>query len=80
LCPDAVDALIRSQLINLYEYDKYLAASLEAGTNPAVLSFVMFLAKVYLIDDRSVVLLINVPSNHLIPPWVPNFARETTNL
>jgi hypothetical protein len=52
-----VDALIRSQLINLYEYDKYLAASLEAGTNPAVLSFVMFLAKVYLIDDRSVVLI-----------------------
>ena len=48
-----MDSLIRSQLINLFEYDKYLAASLEAATNPAVLSFAMILAKIYLIDDRS---------------------------
>jgi hypothetical protein len=49
---DAVDALIRSQLIHLFDYDKYLAASLETATNPAVINFAMILAKIYLIDDR----------------------------
>jgi hypothetical protein len=47
-----VDALIRSQLIHLFDYDKYLAASLETATNPAVINFAMILAKIYLIDDR----------------------------
>ena len=28
---DAVDALIRSSLINLFEYDKYLAAAMDTG-------------------------------------------------
>ena len=47
-----MDALIRSQLIHLFDYDKYLAASLETATNPAVINFAMILAKIYLIDDR----------------------------
>jgi CCR4-NOT transcription complex subunit 1 len=49
---DAVDILIRSTLVNLFEYDKFLAACLE-GNNPQALSFAMILAKIYLIDDRS---------------------------
>merc|ERR1719334_2732658 len=50
---DAVDALIRSNLINLYEYDKFLAASMENGHNGSVINFAMMLVKIYLIDDRS---------------------------
>ena len=50
---DAVDALIRSSLINLYEYDKYLAAAMENGHNGSVINFAMMLVKIYLIDDRS---------------------------
>lgn len=50
---DAVDILIRSQLVNLFDYDKFLAACLEGGNNPGALNFAMFLAKIYLIDDRS---------------------------
>ncbi len=52
-----MDALIRSQLINLFDYDKYLAASLEAATNPAILNFAMILTKIYLIDDRWVAII-----------------------
>jgi len=50
---DAVDVLIRSSLINLYEYDKYPAAAMESGHNGSVINFAMMLAKIYLIDDRS---------------------------
>jgi len=50
---DAVDALIRSQLINLFDYDKFLASCLEGGSNPQTINFAMILAKIYLIDDRS---------------------------
>ena len=50
---DAVDALIRSSLINLFEYDKYLAAAMETGRDPGVINFAMMLVKIYLIDDRS---------------------------
>ena len=49
---DAVDSLIRSNLVNLFEYDKYLAACMENGTN-SVIQFAMMLVKIYLIDDRS---------------------------
>ena len=49
---DAIDSLIRSNLINLFEYDKYLAACVESG-GAAVTQFAMMLAKIYLIDDRS---------------------------
>lgn len=49
---DAVDSLIRSNLINLYEYDKCLAACMESGTT-SVIQFAMMLVKIYLIDDRS---------------------------
>merc|ERR1719334_3077589 len=50
---DAVDALIRSSLINLYEYDKFLATAMENGHNGSVINFAMMLVKIYLIDDRS---------------------------
>merc|ERR1719186_523680 len=49
---DAVDCLIRSNLINLHDYDKYLAACMENGTS-SVIQFAMMLVKIYLIDDRS---------------------------
>jgi len=53
---DAVDVLIRSSLINLYEYDKYLAAAMESGHNAMMLAnFAMMLAKIYLIDDCSII-------------------------
>ena len=39
--------------MNLFDYDKFLAATLEGGNNPQALNFAMFLAKYYLIDDRS---------------------------
>jgi CCR4-NOT transcription complex subunit 1 len=50
---DAVDALIRSNLVNLFEYDKYLANAMENGHNGSVINFAMMLVKIYLIDDRS---------------------------
>ena len=49
---DAIDTLIRSSLVNLFEYDKYLAACIENG-GAAVTNFAMMLVKIYLIDDRS---------------------------
>ena len=49
---DAIDALIRSNLVNLFEYDKYLAACMDNGTT-SVIQFAMMLVKIYLIDDRS---------------------------
>merc|ERR1719402_2098065 len=49
---DAIDALIRSSLVNLFEYDKYLAACMDNGT-ASVIQFAMMLVKIYLIDDRS---------------------------
>merc|ERR1719312_1171967 len=49
---DAIDALIRSSLVNLFEYDKYLAACMDNGT-ASVIHFAMMLVKIYLIDDRS---------------------------
>jgi len=50
---DACDALVRSSLINLYEYDKYLAACMDGGNNITAINFAMMLVKIYLIDDRS---------------------------
>merc|ERR1712038_2058917 len=49
---DAVDSLIRSSLVNLFEYDKCLAACMENGST-SVIQFAMMLVKIYLIDDRS---------------------------
>jgi len=53
---DTVYVLIRSSLINLYEYNKYLAAAMESGHNAMMLAnFAMMLAKIYLIDNRSII-------------------------
>ena len=43
---DAVDALIRSQLVNLFDYDKFLAACLEGekDTNRQTIRQTLFLA------------------------------------
>ena len=45
----SVDSLIKSNLINLYEF---LAAFMESGKT-SVTQFAMMLVKIYLIDDRS---------------------------
>ena len=51
--PDAVDCLIRSGMVNLFEYDKHLANAVGEGNNQIALAFAMHLCKMYLIDDRS---------------------------
>ena len=52
--PDAVDCLIRSGMVNLFEYDKHLASAIGDGSNNQIaLAFAMHLCKMYLIDDRS---------------------------
>ena len=47
-----MDCLIRSGLVNLFEYDKHLACAVE-GQNQIATAFAMHLCKMYLIDDRS---------------------------
>ena len=49
---DAIDTLIRSNLVNLFEYDKYLAACMDNGST-SFIKFTIMLIKIYLIDDRS---------------------------
>ena len=45
---------MQSGLVNLFEYDKHLAASMGAGgENPLATNFAMNICKIYLIDDRS---------------------------
>ena len=39
--------------MNLFEYDKHLAASMAGGDNPPATNFAMNICKIYLIDDRS---------------------------
>ena len=68
----------RSTLVNLFDYDKFLAATLEGGNNPQALNFAMFLAKVYLIDDRSNAQLIEsdlfgtLEVSNSFPVWLGN--------
>ena len=50
--PDAADCLIRSGLVQLFEYDKHLATAVEAN-NTIATAFAMHICKMYLIDDRS---------------------------
>jgi CCR4-NOT transcription complex subunit 1 len=50
---DAVDILIRSGLVALFDYDKHLAQVMANGENTNATSFAMHLCKIYLIDDRS---------------------------
>jgi CCR4-NOT transcription complex subunit 1 len=50
---DAFNVLVQSGLINLFEYDKHLAASMAGGDNPLATNFAMNVCKIYLIDDRS---------------------------
>ena len=50
--PDAADCLIRSGLVQLFEYDKHLATAIEGNNNVAT-AFAMHICKMYLIDDRS---------------------------
>ena len=45
--------LVQSGLVNLFEYDKHLAASMAGGENPLATNFAMNICKIYLIDDRS---------------------------
>ena len=43
---------IKWNLVNLFEYDKYLLACMDNGTT-SVIQFAMMLVKIYLIDDMS---------------------------
>lgn len=49
---EAVDSLIRSQLVNMPQYDLHLAHSLENGLNYMAVTFAMQLVQLYLVDDR----------------------------
>lgn len=50
---DAVNSLIQFSFLNLQEYDKYLAASMENGANVLATKFAMRICQIYLIEDRS---------------------------
>ncbi|KAK6167378.1 hypothetical protein SNE40_021420 [Patella caerulea] len=50
---EAVDLLIRNQLVNLQNYDLYLANLLQNGMNITALQFAMQLIQKYCTDDKS---------------------------
>ncbi|CAH0545815.1 unnamed protein product [Brassicogethes aeneus] len=50
---EAVDALLKSGLLNPNQYDVALAGAMENGNNYIAVTFAMQLIQVYLIDDRS---------------------------
>jgi len=58
---EAIDVLVRSGLVNLGEYDKFLAkavtqavdAASPTGPTPVLVQFAMHLCKIYLLDERA---------------------------
>ena len=64
---DAFDALVRNNLVNLFDYDKHLAAAINASISNnvagnssannlaenAAVRFAMQICRIYLIDDRT---------------------------
>lgn len=50
---DAFVCLMRPGLINLFEYDKHLAAAMSNGDNSSAIKFAMMICQIYLIEDRS---------------------------
>lgn len=49
---EAVDTLIRANLVNMLQFDTYLANALEKGNNLLAMTFAIQLVQMYLIDDR----------------------------
>ncbi|XP_039287191.1 LOW QUALITY PROTEIN: CCR4-NOT transcription complex subunit 1 [Nilaparvata lugens] len=50
---EAVDMLIRQQLVNVAQYDQHIALSMESGINYVAVAFAMQLVQHYLVDDRT---------------------------
>ena len=50
---ECIDVLVRSQLINLPQFDVQLAHAMENGQNYVAVTFAMQLVQLYLIDDRN---------------------------
>jgi CCR4-NOT transcription complex subunit 1 len=50
---ESVDLLIRSQLVNIQQYDQQLSMLMENGLNYIAMAFAMQLVQHYLVDDRN---------------------------
>uniref|UniRef100_A0A1B6IPJ6 CCR4-NOT transcription complex subunit 1 n=1 Tax=Homalodisca liturata TaxID=320908 RepID=A0A1B6IPJ6_9HEMI len=50
---EGVDLLIRSQLVNIQQYDQQLSILMENGINYIAIAFAMQLVQHYLVDDRN---------------------------
>lgn len=53
----AVDCLIRSNLVNLPQYDAALVQFMDGGSNYMAVAFAMQLVQLYLVDDRELAVL-----------------------
>lgn len=49
---DAVDTLIRANLVNMIQFDAHLSNSMDKGTNIMAVNFAMQLVQMYLVDER----------------------------
>ncbi|ODN04366.1 CCR4-NOT transcription complex subunit 1 [Orchesella cincta] len=49
---EAVDTLIRANLVNMLQFDAHLATAMEKGTNVLAMAFAMQLVQMYLVDER----------------------------
>ena len=49
---EAVDTLIRANLVNMLQFDAHLATAMEKGTNIPAMNFAMQLVQMYLVDER----------------------------
>lgn len=49
---EAVDTLIRANLVNMLQFDAHLANAMEKGTNVLAMAFAMQLVQMYLVDER----------------------------
>ncbi len=49
---DAVDTLIRANLVNMIQFDAHLSNAMDKGTNVLAVNFAMQLVQMYLVDER----------------------------
>lgn len=50
---ECIDVLIRSQFINMPQFDLHLAHAMDNGQNYVAVSFAMQVIRLYLLDDRN---------------------------
>ncbi|KAK9499689.1 hypothetical protein O3M35_002692 [Rhynocoris fuscipes] len=50
---DCIDVLIRSQFMNMQQFDLHLAHAMDNGQNYVAVNFAMQLIQIYLLDDRN---------------------------